>query len=433
MTATAAQAASKLETIKAAEAKLLIQTYERYPVFLTHGRGVYLYDDAGRKYLDFLSGIGVNALGHQHPAIRKALTAQAAKFVHISNLFYHEYQAAVAERLVPMSGLDRAFFCNSGAEAIEAALKLARAYAQLKAKNKKGKPAWRFLALENSFHGRTFGSVAVTSTKKYREPFEPVVPGVRFAKFNDVADLKSKFDDSVCAILLEAVQGEGGIHPVSQEFISAARSLTKKSGALLICDEIQCGLGRTGQMFAYQKYGVKPDLVTLAKPLAAGFPLGAVLATDAAAQAFHPGMHGTTFGGGPLACAVAVAFLDTLVNDNLLSHVAQVGDYFKSRLDQLASKHSCIKTVRSLGLMVGVELDSADRAKAAHKDMLERGVILNRTHDVVLRFLPPFIITEKHVDTVVNALDKSLAAWQPPAGASAKASPASGRKPAHKS
>ena len=229
------------------------------------------------------------------------------------------------------------------------------------------------------------------------------------------------------------MQGEGGIHPVSQEFINTARALTKKTGALLICDEIQCGLGRTGQVFAYQKYGVKPDVVTVAKPLAAGFPLGAVLTTEAAAQAFHPGMHGTTFGGGPLACAVAVAFLDTLVNTNLLTHVARVGDYFKGRLDKLAAKHPCIKSVRSLGLMVGVELDLADRAKAALKDMLERGVILNRTHDVVLRFLPPFIITEKHVDTVVNALDKSLAAWQPPADALAKTAPSSGRKPAQKS
>ena len=422
MTATAARAASKLETVKAAEAKLLLPTYERYPVYLSHGRGVYLYDGEGHKYLDFLTGIGVNALGHQHPAIRKALAAQAAKVVHISNLFYHEYQAAVAERLVRLSGLDRAFFCNSGSEACEAALKLARAYAQFKHKNKQGRAPWRYLALGNSFHGRTMGALAVTETKKYRAPFEPLVPGVRFVKCDDVADLKRKFDASVCAILLEVVQGEGGINPLSQEFMNTARALTKKTGALLICDEIQCGLGRTGVAFAYQKFGIKPDIVTVAKPLASGLPLGAVLCTESVSQAFHPSMHGTTFGGGPLACAVAAAFLDQLTETNLMAQVAKVGGYFKRRLDELAAKHSSIRKVRGLGLMLGVELDSADRAKAVLKEMLQRGVLLSRTHDVVMRFLPPFIITEEHVDEAVKALDASLAVpFQPASGQKTKA------------
>ncbi len=407
MSATAA-AATKLAALMQAESKLLLQTYDRIPVLFTHARGVYLYDDGGRRYLDFLSGIGVNALGHQHPAIRKALVQQAAKLVHISNLFYHEYQAELARRLTQLSGLDRAFFCNSGGEAFEGALKLARANAKLKAK-KGHKPAWRVLALQHSFHGRTFGALSATETKKYRVPFEPLVPGVKFVKFNDVSDLNNKFDATVCAIALEPVQGEGGIHPVSQEFFAAARVLTKKTGALLIGDEIQCGLGRTGKYFAFQHYGITPDVVTLAKPLAAGLPLGAILATEEAAQAFHPGMHGTTFGGGPLACAVAVAVLETLEHERLLEHVTKLGDYFKLRLAALDRKHACIADIRGMGLMVGVELDSADLAKAVVEQLLEKGIIINRTHDVVLRFLPPYIIAEKHVDRVVKALDAALA------------------------
>ncbi|MFB3814701.1 MAG: aspartate aminotransferase family protein [Terriglobales bacterium] len=407
MTGTSAKAQSKLDAVSQAEAALLISTYERYPVLFTRGRGVYLYDEAGRRYLDFLSGIGVNALGHAHPAVRKVLTAQAAKLVHVSNLFFHEYQAELARRLTQISGLDRAFFCNSGTEAWEGALKLARAYAGLKSGN--GKPAWRILALEHSFHGRTFGSLSTTETKKYRAPFEPLVPGVRFVKFNDVDDLKRKCDDTVCAIGLEALQGEGGIHPVSDEFMRTARALTKKSGALLICDEIQSGLGRTGRWFAFQKCGVRPDVVTVAKPLASGLPLGAILATNAAARAFHPGMHGTTFGGGPLACAVACAVVDTIEREHLLEHVNQVGGYFKLKLEQLAQKHACVRAVRGEGLMLGMELDAADRAKAVVKKLLAACVIINRTHEVVLRFLPPYIVTEKHVDTVIKALDAALA------------------------
>ena len=411
MTTTATPPASQLEAVKRAEAKLLLPTYERYPVLLTHGRGVYLFDDAGRKYLDFLSGIGVNALGHGHPAVRKALASQAAKVLHVSNLFYHEYQAALAERLTRLSGLDRAFFCNSGTEAWEGALKLARAYAQLR--TQKGKPAWRILAMEHSFHGRTMGALSTTETKKYRAPFEPLIPGVRFVRFNDVADLKRKFDPTVCAVALEPIQGEGGIRPLSQEFMNAARTLTKKASALLLCDEIQCGLGRTGSLFAFQRYGIKPDVVTVAKPLACGLPLGAILTTEAVSQAFHPGMHGTTFGGGPLACAVAVAFMDILAGEELLRNVNEVGEYFKRHLIELAAKHPCVRDVRGFGLMLGIELDSAERAKAVLTQLRERGIIINRTHEVVLRFLPPYIITRKHVDTVVKALDEMLALSPP--------------------
>jgi acetylornithine/N-succinyldiaminopimelate aminotransferase len=413
---------SQLANVMKDEAALLLPTYERYPVLFTHGRGMYLYDAAGKKYLDLLSGIGVNALGHNHPAVRKALATQAAKLLHISNLFFHPYQAELAKRLAAISGLDRAFFCNSGTEAWEGALKLARAYARRVTTNGK-KPAWRFLALEHSFHGRTFGSLSTTETRKYRAPFEPLVPGVRFVRFNDVEDLKKKFDGSVCAIGLEPVHGEGGIHPVSPEFMKTARALTRKTGALLLCDEIQCGLGRTGRNFAFQQYGIKPDIVTVAKPLAAGLPLGAILTTEAVAKAFHPGMHGTTFGGGPLACAVAVAFLDALAGEGLLEHVHEMGAYFKAQLESLGRKHACVRQVRGIGLMLGIELDSAELAKAVVKQMLARGVILNRTHEVVVRFLPPYIIERRHIDHAVKVLDLVLRE-----AASAERQPANGRK-----
>ena len=312
-----------------AEQKLLLPTYDRQKVLFTRGRGVYLWDSTGKRYLDFLSGIGVNALGHAHPAIQKVLKQQAGKLIHTSNLFYHEYQAELAKRLTKISGLDRSFFCNSGTEAWEGALKLARAYAR--ANNSNGhKAKWRLLALENSFHGRTFGALATTGQAKYRNPFVPLLPGVNFVAFNDLSDLKRQFDGSVCAVCLETIQGEGGINPISPEFLNLARELTQKSGALLLIDEIQSGLGRTGKYFAYQHYGVTPDIVTVAKPLAAGLPLGALLTTDRVASGMQPGMHGTTFGGGPLACAVAIEFLRQL--DGLLGHMAKLGKYFLSEL-----------------------------------------------------------------------------------------------------
>jgi len=292
-----------LNSIMEAEKNLLLPTYDRQKVLFTRGKGVYLWDSKGKRYLDFLSGIGVNALGHAHPAVLKVIKDQAGKLIHTSNLFYHPYQSELAKRLTRMSGMDRAFFCNSGTEAWEGALKLARAYA--KANNSNGhKAKWRLLALENSFHGRTFGALSTTGQAKYRDPFMPLVPGVDFVAFNDVEDLKRQFDGSVCAVCVETIQGEGGINLVSQEFLQTARELTETSDALLLLDEIQCGLGRTGKYFAYQNYGIQPDIVTVAKPLAAGLPLGALLTTNRVATAMLPGLHGTTFGGGPLACAV---------------------------------------------------------------------------------------------------------------------------------
>ena len=282
--------------VSRAEAALLLPTYDRHRVLFRRGRGCYLYDASGRRYLDFLSGLGVNALGYGHPAIQRALLQQAARLIHVSNLFYHDYQAALARRLKKISGLDRAFFTNSGTEAVEGALKLARTYARLHSANGR-RSRWRILALENSFHGRTFAALAATGQPKYRTPFAPLVPGIRFVRFNDVRDLERQFDSTVCALLLEPIQGEGGIHPVSQKFFARARALTRQHNALLIADEIQCGLGRTGRYFAFQGYGIQPDVVTVAKPLAAGLPLGAILVRERVAGCFHPGIHGTTFGG----------------------------------------------------------------------------------------------------------------------------------------
>src|SRR5579884_89509 len=394
-----------LATVMQAEQRLLLPTYDRQKVLFTRGRGVYLWDSKGKRYLDFLSGIGVNALGHAHPAIQRVLKQQAGKLIHTSNLFYHEYQAELAKRLTRISGLDRAFFCNSGTEAWEGALKLARAYAR--ANNNNGhKAKWRLLALENSFHGRTFGALATTGQEKYRNPFTPLVPGVNFVAFNDLDDLKRQFDGSVCAVCLETIQGEGGINFVSRDFLQLARELTEKSGALLLIDEIQCGLGRTGKNFAYQHYGIKPDMVTVAKPLAAGLPLGALLTTERVASGMHPGLHGTTFGGGPLACAVAIECLKQI--DRLLPNVRKVGQYFLSQLQQLQSKHPSIKDVRGLGLMLAMQLDSSELGKSVLAQLLAPGILINRTHETVLRFLPPYIIETKHVDEVVRALDAAL-------------------------
>jgi acetylornithine/N-succinyldiaminopimelate aminotransferase len=263
--------------------------------------------------------------------------------------------------------------------------------------------------MRNSFHGRTIGSISTTGQDKYRQPFEPVMPEVTFVDFNDLTDLVTKFDDSMAAVMLETIQGEGGVQPVTQEFLLAARELTKKTGALLILDEIQCGLGRTGKWFAYQHYGVAPDIVTVAKPIAGGLPLGAMLCTNAVAEAMKPGLHGTTFGGGPLACAVALEVLKVIESKGLLTNAKTTGQYFASKLATLANKNDCIRNVRGMGLMVAAELDSADLAKATVIAMLERGFVINRTNEKVLRFLPPFVITNEHVDQVVEALGEVLA------------------------
>jgi acetylornithine aminotransferase/acetylornithine/N-succinyldiaminopimelate aminotransferase len=396
---------TRLEEIQAAEARLLLPTYERNPILFVGGEGAHIIDENGVKYLDLLSGIGVNALGYSHPVIVEAIAKQSRALIHTSNLYFHEGQAELALRLTERTGLDRAFFCNSGAEAWEGAMKLARAHAGLlRAEGKQ--IGTKFLALEQSFHGRTFGAVSTTYKAKYREPFGPVVPGVEFVKFNDVADLRAKFSNEVCAILVEAVQGEGGVRPMTQEFIDEARALATSTGALLIADEIQCGMGRTGKWCAYQHYNIKPDVTTLAKPLAGGIPIGAVLCTEEVSRAFHAGMHGTTFGGGPLACAVAIAVIDEIEKENLLAHATEVGDYFQAQLRSLAKRHAAIVDVRGIGLMVAAELDCADLAKLTVAEMLKRNILINCTSDTVLRFLPPYILERAHVDAAIQALDE---------------------------
>jgi acetylornithine/N-succinyldiaminopimelate aminotransferase len=384
------------------EAKHLLPTYARYPLLLERGKGCWLYDEHGKKYLDLLGGIGVSMLGHAHPRIMKALREQAARAMHVSNLYYHPYQGPLAARLTKLSGLDRAFICNSGTEAWEAALKLARLYG-----TKISKEKYRFVSLTNSFHGRTMGSVATTGQEKYRHPYEPLIPGVEFVQFNDVDGLTRAVNDNTCAICLEVIQGEGGINEVTPEFLKAARTLADRHGALLILDEIQCGLGRTGRWFGYQNHGVnqgvKPDIITLAKPLAAGFPLGAMLATEKAAAAMTPGMHGTTFGGGPLGCRLALEFLDVMEQDHLLSHIKKVGGYFHRQLVKLKKKYPVIREVRGRGLMLAADLSVNGRPYVDAG--MKEGLLFNSTHDTVLRFLPPYIITQDQIDFAMRKLD----------------------------
>ena len=397
--------------------KFLLPTYKRQPVVMTHGRGAYLYDATGKKYLDFLGGIAVNALGHAHPRIVKVIRREAARAIHLSNLYHNAFQGPLARKLAGWSGMERVFFSNSGTEAIDGAMKLARLFGR-KADEAPGTTArkHRFLALENSFHGRTFGAISLTSTEKYRLPFAPLVPGVEFVRFNDVADLEAKFDDTVCGILLETIQGEGGIYPVSEVFWNRARSLATLYGALLIADEIQCGLGRTGRFFGYQKSSAKPDIVLIAKPLAAGLPLGAILTTEDVASRVSPGMHGTTFGGGPLACAVALEFLNIVEDQELLENIRLRGAELHDGLTKLAAKFGFIREIRGQGLMIGVEL-SIEGAPFVSEAM-RRGLLINCTHDFTLRLLPPFIITRAQVREFLRLFELVLATTPKQASAS---------------
>ena len=376
--------------------QFLLPTYKRQPFVFTHGRGAYVYDSTGKKYLDFLGGIAVNALGHAHPRIVKVIRREAARAIHLSNLYHNAYQGPLARKLVEISGMDRVFFSNSGAEAADGALKFARLCART-ASDAPDKPGakHRILAMQNSFHGRTFGGVSVTFPEKYRLPFAPLLPGVEFVRFNDIADLESKFDDTVCAVIFETIQGEGGIHPATEAFWNRARSLTTQHGALLIADEIQCGLGRTGRYFAYQKFSSKPDIVLIAKPLAAGLPLGAILASEAVASRLSPGLHGTTFGGGPLVCATALEFLSVIDQKKLLENVRARSAELREGLAKLASKFDFIREIRGEGLILGIEVSVDGNPFAA--EALRQGLIINCTHDFTLRLLPPFIITSAQV------------------------------------
>jgi len=384
-----------------------MKTYRRPPVVFTHGRGAYLYDSSGRKYLDFLGGIAVNALGYAHPRMVRVIRREAGRATHVSNLFHNPYQAPLAHKLAQWSGLDRTFFCNSGSEAIEGALKLARAYAHARASGGSAQPKTRILALENSFHGRTMGALSITHTAKYREPFAPLIPGVEFVRVNDVADLDAKFDDTVCAVVIEPIQGEGGVYLISDEFWERARQLTADHDAALIADEIQSGLGRTGRKFAYQKFDSLPDIVTVAKPLAGGLPLGAFLASEKFSSALHPGLHGSTFGGGPLVCAAALEFLTIVEQEDLLANVRARGVELRTGLEKLATKFDFIREVRGEGLIVGIDL-AVDGAPFV-SEALRQGLLINCTHDHILRLLPPFIIRAKQVAEFLGKLDTVLA------------------------
>ncbi len=379
------------------EKQYLFQNYARFPLTLTRGRGCYVYDTSGKRYLDLVAGIGVNALGHAHPRMMKVIREQASRMIHCSNLYYSEYQGPLAERIAKVSGMDRVFFCNSGTEAMEGALKIIRAHGRKISHDK-----FETVALNGSFHGRTFGSLSITGQENYRKDFEPMLPGARFVNRNDIGALEQTVNDNTAGIVLEVVQGEGGVYPLTEEFIRKARELADRHNALLVFDEIQCGVGRPGTYFSYQMLDhiVMPDVITAAKPLAAGLPLGFIAAKEHAASVIAAGQHGTTFGGGPLACRAALEFFDVL--EELLPNIIHVGGYFRMRLMELARHFGFIREVRGVGLMIGVELEFA--GKQVVLDCMEKGLLINCTHTTVLRALPPYILTEQDVDRAITVL-----------------------------
>lgn len=393
---------SRLEEIIARERQFLLQTYNRYPVAFERGKGVFLYDLEGKRYLDFVAGLGVNALGHAHPRIVKTIREQAGRVIHLSNLYYHEYQGVLAEKLCRLSGLGRVFFSNSGTEAIEGTIKLAR----LAGHRAGGEAKSQLVALQGSYHGRTFGAMSLTGQDKYRKGFEPLLETVKFVGRNEVEGLRAAVNENTCAIILEPIFGEGGIHECSADFLQECRALADRYRAALIFDEIQCGLGRTGTIFAFQSFGVTPDLIAVAKPIAAGLPLGAFLAKEEFASAISVGQHGTTFGGGPLACRVALEYLAVLEEERLLENVARVGAYLQQQLGELVQRYAAAQETRGRGLIQGLQLEIP--ARPIVEQALTQGVLFNSTQDTVLRFLPPFLLEEKHVDKAVRVLKKLL-------------------------
>jgi acetylornithine/N-succinyldiaminopimelate aminotransferase len=393
---------STLNEIAERERQFLLQTYNRYPVVLTRGKGVIVWDAEGRRYLDFVAGLGVNALGHAHPRIVKVIREQAARLIHVSNLYYNEYQGLLAEKLCRLSGLQKVFFSNSGTEAIEGAIKLAR----LAGHRVGGESKCQLVALEGSYHGRTFGAMSLTGQDKYRKGFEPLLEDVKFVRRNDVTDLRAAVNDNTAALILEPIFGEGGIHECSPEFLQECRSVANAHQSALIFDEIQCGLGRTGTIFAFQSFGVTPDIVAVAKPLAAGLPLGAFLSSEKFASAISPGQHGTTFGGGPLACRVALEYLAIVQEEQLLENVKRVGAYLREQLMEVSATCCGGGEVRGRGFIQGLQLDTP--ARPIVEQALSKGVLFNSTQDTVLRFLPPFLLQEAHVDKGIRVLKKLL-------------------------
>ena len=388
-----------LSHVKKLEDQYLAGTYNRYEVLIERGSGAYLFDRSNKRYLDLLAGIGVNALGYNHPRILRILRKQVKRPLHVSNLLYHEYQGRLAERLARISGLDRVFFTNSGTESVEGCLKFARL----------GNPPEkrRILAVEGSFHGRTLGALSMTFESKYREPFGPLVPGTGFIRFNDTQDLERQVTDDVCAVIMEVVQGEGGVRPISEDFYLKARRLTRERGAALICDEVQCGLGRTGHWLALHKFAGQdayedlPDLVSIAKPLGGGIPLGAILMKESVSRNISAGLHGTTFGGGPLGCRVSLEMLKVIEEEDLLAHARETGEYFRKRLSECLDL-PVVEEVRGDGLMLGLQLNVP--ARRVVEQLLEAGYIANSTRETVLRVLPPLIVKKKQISRFVEAL-----------------------------
>ena len=383
------------------EKEHLLQVYKRASVVFERGHGCRLFDADGRSYLDLLSGIGVAALGHAHPRLAAAIADQAQQLVHTSNLFFHPLQGEVATRLAEMSGLPRAFFCNSGTEATEAALKFARRYW-----HSQGQPRSGFVAFEHSFHGRTMGALSVTWDDHYRAPFKPLLADVTFVRSGDIDGLHAAVSDTTAAVIVEPIQGEGGIRPISTAMAAAIDEACRRSGALLIADEIQCGLGRTGRAFCSPGLGLRPDLMAIGKALGAGVPVAATLFSDRVAAAASFGDHGTTYGGNLLACRAALVFLEELIDGGLMAHVARVGTHMESQLRALASRHACVREVRGAGLMWGLDLDRP--ALPVVEAALRLGLVVNRTSETVVRLLPPYVITAEEIDEAIGLLDAAL-------------------------
>ena len=385
----------------------ILHTYNRFPVMFDHGEGCYLYDTEGRKYLDFAAGIAVNALGYHYPGYDEALKAQIDKLTHISNLYYNEPMSEAGEKLIKASGLSKAFFTNSGTEAIEGALKAARKYAY----TKYGKEAQKYeiIAMNHSFHGRSMGALSVTGTEHYREPFEPLIGGVKFADFNDLESVKAQITDKTCAIITEVVQGEGGIYPADKEFLEGLRAVCDEKDIILIFDEIQCGMGRTGTCFAWQSYNVKPDIMTCAKALGCGVPVGAfVLGEKAAESSLVPGDHGTTYGGNPFVCAAVSKVFDIFEQDKILENVQELTPYLEKKLDELVDKYPVVAARRGKGFMQGLVIEGATVGSIVTK-ALQSGLLVISAGSNVLRLVPPLVITEEHIDEMIEKLEKSLA------------------------
>jgi acetylornithine aminotransferase len=386
-------------SLKAKESEIFFHTYARLPLEISHGEGVYLYTKDRRRFLDMISGIGVNALGYANARILKAIETQAHKYIHTSNLFLLEPQFKLAEKLLELTGFSKVFFSNSGAEAIEGAMKLARKWASAISEDKR-----QILSLTNGFHGRTYGAVTLTANPKYHKGFEPLLPETGFIEFNDTKDLEAKVSDRTAAVFVEFVQGEGGICSLSKAFADALDRLREKYNFLIVADEVQAGCGRTGKFFSYMHFDIQPDLICAAKPLGGGLPLGAIIGNERVAETFTKGNHGTTFGGNPVACAAGLALIEELLEKDLMNQAVRVGAYLRNRLQQLMYKHIQIRAVRQIGLMIGISMSR--EASFYVEKMLDEGVIINATNTNVIRLLPPLILTEHEAEICISALDK---------------------------